>query len=64
MVTQAIPLHPPVATLGPGAVDFGENSQLLSFGGFWQVWADFGRFGDYADFPKTHIFVITLKLMI
>jgi len=47
MATQAIPLHPPVATLGPRAADFGENSQLASLGRFWRVLASFVDFGEF-----------------
>jgi hypothetical protein len=62
------PPPPPVATLGPGAADFGENSQLVSFGGFWRVLTDFGEFCGFlqilADYPKTCTYFNNLKLII
>ncbi len=53
MVTQAIPLYPPVAALGSGAADFEEK---LTVGKFWQILAEFADFHGFSE--KLALFVI------
>jgi hypothetical protein len=47
MATQAIPLHPLVATLGPEPADLGGK---LAVGKFWQILVTFGDFSKNSHF--------------
>jgi hypothetical protein len=79
MATQAIPPHPPVATLGPGPASFQKDPRICGKsggfeeigGGFYKKVADLRQtrrsrvWGEpWRIFPKSANFLIILKSMI